>query len=127
MTRTTVAAAAVLRIEGLTKRYAGGEPVLEALDLRLGAGEYLAVMGESGAGKSTLLNLIAGLDQPDAGHVWFEGTDLTVLSDDERTRLRRMHMGFVFQAFHVLPYLSVLGNVTLPLDLLHVARAEREH
>src|SRR5690349_4642687 len=74
-------------------------------------------MGESGIGKSTLLNLIAGLDRPDSGEVLLDGIELSALDDDEATLLRRRHMGFVFQAFHVLPYLTVEQNVALPLEL----------
>lgn len=91
--------------------------MLHGIDLDLAPGEYIAVMGESGSGKSTLLNLVAGLDRQDAGSIVFDGQDLSALSDDQLTRLRRRHMGFVFQAFHVLPYLSVLQNVALPLAL----------
>ena len=93
--------------------------MLSGIDLSLSRGEYIAVMGESGVGKSTLLNLIAGLDRPDSGRVLFDGEVLSVLGDDDLTRLRRRCMGFVFQAFHVLPYLSVAQNVELPLALLH--------
>src|SRR5258708_14401529 len=82
-------------------------------------------MGESGVGKSTLLNLLAGLDQPDSGRVLLEGADLSTLDDDAITLLRRRAVGFVFQAFHVLPYLSVEQNVALPLDLLGVTEPER--
>jgi putative ABC transport system ATP-binding protein len=81
------------------------------------AGEFLAVRGESGIGKSTLLNLIAGLDRPDAGTVSVAGIALQGLDDDALTRLRRERIGFVFQAFHVLPYLTVAANVALPLAL----------
>ena len=94
--------------------------VLQDVDLQLSGGEYLAIMGESGVGKSTLLNLIAGLDRPDSGSVTLDGQDLAQLSDDALTRLRRSQMGFVFQAFHVLPYLSVYQNVALPLALLRM-------
>jgi putative ABC transport system ATP-binding protein len=81
-------------------------------------------MGESGAGKSTLLNLIAGLESPDSGSVHFDGADLGALSDDALTLLRRTQMGFVFQAFHVLPYLGVAQNVELPLALARVPQTE---
>jgi putative ABC transport system ATP-binding protein len=77
-------------------------------------------MGESGVGKSSLLNLVAGLDRPDEGSIRFDGTDLSTLDDDRLTELRRRNMGFVFQAFHVLPYLSAAQNVGLPLALLNV-------
>jgi putative ABC transport system ATP-binding protein len=110
----------VLIVRALSKTYEGPRRrvVLRNVDLELQPGEYVAVMGESGIGKSTLLNLVAGLDQPDSGSVTLEGQDLALLSDDARTRLRRSHMGFVFQAFHVLPYLTVFQNVALPLRLL---------
>jgi putative ABC transport system ATP-binding protein len=116
----------VLRLESLAKRFSPERPALfEGVDLELRQGEYLAVMGESGVGKSTLLNLLAGLDKPDGGHVFFEGTELSALDDDAATLLRRRAIGFVFQAFHVLPYLSVAQNVALPLDLLGVTEPER--
>jgi|SRR5450631_663687 putative ABC transport system ATP-binding protein len=117
---------AVLRLENLTKRYRRDRPpVFEDLNLDLRQGEYLAIMGESGAGKSTLLNLLAGLDKPDSGRVLLEGLDLSTMDDDATTLLRRRAVGFVFQAFHVLPYLTVEQNVALPLDLLGVASSER--
>jgi putative ABC transport system ATP-binding protein len=117
----------VLRLEGLSKRYrADRPPVFEGIELTLRAGEYLAIMGESGVGKSTLLNLLAGLDRPDSGRVTLEGIDLTQLDDDAATLLRRRRIGFVFQAFHVLPYLSVEQNVALPLELLGVPADERQ-
>jgi putative ABC transport system ATP-binding protein len=121
-----VAEPAVLRLENLTKRYRPDRPaVFEELNLELRAGEYLAIMGESGVGKSTLLNLLAGLDKPDSGRVLIEDTDLSTLGDDAITLLRRRSVGFVFQAFHVLPYLTVAQNVALPLELLRVAEPER--
>ncbi|HEY1327593.1 MAG TPA: ABC transporter ATP-binding protein [Casimicrobiaceae bacterium] len=91
--------------------------VLDGLSLRVARGEFLAVRGESGVGKSTLLNLIAGLDRPDSGSVVVDDVELGTLDDDGLTRLRRERIGFVFQAFHVLPYLSVAQNVALPLAL----------
>ncbi|HEU4653369.1 MAG TPA: ABC transporter ATP-binding protein [Steroidobacteraceae bacterium] len=91
--------------------------ILDGLSFHLNAGEYVAVMGESGSGKSTLLNLIAGLDTPDAGRIEFDRVDLGTLSDDGRTLLRRSHMGFVFQAFLLLPHLTVARNIALPLAL----------
>jgi putative ABC transport system ATP-binding protein len=117
----------LLVLDEITKRYRpDGAPVLNHLRLQSGDGEYLAIMGESGSGKSTLLNLIAGLDRPDSGRVLFEDTDLATLDDDAVTRWRRANIGFVFQAFHVLPYLTVLQNVALPLDLLGVREPQRQ-
>ena len=117
---------AVLRLENLTKRYDSSRPpIFEALNLELRQGEYLAIMGESGVGKSTLLNLLAGLDKPDSGRVLLEGVEVSALDDDATTLLRRRSVGFVFQAFHVLPYLTVEQNVALPLELLRVAEPER--
>jgi putative ABC transport system ATP-binding protein len=121
-----VAEPAVLRLENLTKRYRSDRPpVFEDLNLELGGGEYVAVMGESGVGKSTLLNLLAGLDRPDSGRVRLLGVEVSALDDDATTLLRRRAVGFVFQAFHVLPYLTVEQNIALPLELLGVAAAER--
>ena len=116
----------MLVLEQLSKTYQGARSrsVLCNVDLVLGSGEYIAVMGESGIGKSTLLNLIAGLDAPDAGSVRLDGVDLTGLDDDALTLLRRESMGFVFQAFHILPYLSLAQNVALPLILNRVAEAD---
>ncbi len=114
----------MLAIEGLTKRF-GPRPILADLDLLLAAGEYVAVVGESGAGKSTLLNLVAGLDRPDAGAIRIDKQDITTLDEDARTRLRRSRVGFVFQAFHILPHLTVAQNVELPLVLLGSGPAER--
>jgi putative ABC transport system ATP-binding protein len=87
------------------------------VSLTVQRGEYVAIVGESGVGKSTLLNLVAGLDVPDTGAVRLEATDLARLDDDARTLVRRARMGFVFQAFHLLPHLSVARNVALPLAL----------
>jgi len=119
--------APVLAIEGLVRRFAPDRPpVIQGLDFALGAGEYVAIMGESGVGKSTLLNLIAGLDRPDGGRIVLEGTDLAALDDEALTLTRRRRLGFVFQAFHVLPYLTVGQNVALPLELLGTDAATRD-
>ena len=107
----------VLHITGLRKTVPGGRQLFDGLDLRLQPGEIVAVMGESGAGKSSLLNVIAGLDLPDAGTIAIHGRELSTLDDDARTVLRRDHIGFVFQAFHILPHLSLAQNVALPLVL----------
>jgi putative ABC transport system ATP-binding protein len=116
----------IVRLENLSKRFSADRPaIFEGVDLTVRAGEYVAVMGESGVGKSTLLNLLAGLDRTDGGRVLLEGVDLATLNDDAATLLRRRAVGFVFQAFHVLPYLSVEQNVALPLDLLGVREPQR--
>ena len=114
---TQIPPAPVLQITGLRKTVPGGRMLFDGLDLRLQPGEIVAVMGESGAGKSSLLNLVAGLDLPDAGGIAVQGQDLANLDDDARTTLRRDHIGFVFQAFHILPHLSLAHNVALPLVL----------
>ncbi|HEV7576212.1 MAG TPA: ABC transporter ATP-binding protein [Caldimonas sp.] len=106
----------VLAIAGLAKRY-GASTVFADVDLVVAAGEFLAVVGESGVGKSTLLNCAAGLDGIDAGSVRIDGTDIHALGESAQAVFRRHHLGFVFQAFHVLPHLSVAANVGLPLLL----------
>jgi putative ABC transport system ATP-binding protein len=113
----------MLELDQLTKSY-GGRTVLAELSHVFKAGEFVAIMGESGVGKSTLLNLIAGLDTPDGGRVLIDGTPISNLDDDAATRLRRTRMGFIFQAFHVLPHLTLRQNVALPL-LLNKAPLER--
>lgn len=105
-----------LECRQLSKSY-GGRTVLGAIDLQLKAGDYVAIMGESGVGKSTLLNLIAGLDTPDGGSLSIDGVRLSELDDRQATLLRRQKLGFIFQAFHLLPHLTVAQNVALPLLL----------
>ena len=107
----------LLQLRDLAKRY-GATPVFANVSLDVAAGEFVAVVGESGVGKSTLLNCIAGLDTLASGHALFQGRDVTQLTEAEQALLRRAHLGFVFQAFHVLPHLSVARNVALPLLLL---------
>ena len=107
-----------LQIRDLAKRY-GETVVFRHVSLDVAPGEFVAIVGDSGVGKSTLLNCMAGLDSWDEGSVTLHGAVLATLSDDERALLRRRHVGFVFQAFHVLPHLDVAQNVALPLLLLN--------
>ena len=106
-----------LDIQQLAKHY-GDSPVFRNVSLSLAPGEFVAIVGESGVGKSTLLNCMVGLDSWDHGSVHLQGHNLGELNDEQRALLRRRHVGFVFQAFHVLPHLDVAQNVGLPLLLL---------
>ena len=113
-TATAVAVAA----RALTRRYGDGESAVDALrgvSLEVPAGQFTAVMGPSGSGKSTLMHLLAGLDRPTAGGVSVGGEDITAMGDRQLTKLRRKHIGFVFQSFNLLPTLTAEENVTLPL------------
>jgi len=107
---------ALLEVEALAKRY-GDVTVFERVSLALERGEFVAILGESGVGKSTLLNCVAALDRWDAGRIRLDGTDLGGLDERAQAHLRRTELGFVFQAFHVLPHLTVAQNVALPLLL----------
>jgi ABC-type sugar transport system ATPase subunit len=104
----------------VTRRYGEGETAVEALagvSLAVPAGELTAVMGPSGSGKSTLMHILAGLDRPTAGQVWIDGTNIAELGDTQLTKLRRRHVGFIFQFFNLLPMLTAEENVLLPLEL----------
>ena len=114
----------LLDVAGLAKRY-GDTPVFSGVDLQMERGEFVAILGESGVGKSTLLNCIAGLDSVSAGSVRIDGTEVTTLPEAAQALLRRERLGFVFQAFHVLPHLSVFHNVALPLLLQRKPDAAR--
>ena len=107
----------VLRLTSLAKVLPGGRRLFHDVALTLEAGEHVAIRGESGAGKSTLLNIVAGLENADSGEVRVAGSDLAGLNDGARTRLRRDAIGFVFQAFHILPHLDLVRNVAFPLIL----------
>jgi putative ABC transport system ATP-binding protein len=106
----------VLELRAISKAYVNRQ-VLSELSFTLAAGEYVAIMGDSGVGKSTLLNLIAGLDASDSGEIKLNGVALSGVDDETATILRRKHLGFIFQAFHVLPHLTLLQNISLPLLL----------
>jgi len=113
-------AAIQLECRGLTKALPSGErtlTILDDLDLAIGAGELVAILGPSGSGKSTLLGLLAGLDRPTSGSVLFEGRAIEGLSEDELALLRRAHIGFVFQSFQLLGNLTAFENVVMPLEL----------
>jgi len=109
----------MVELRSVAKSFRGPAPrrLFDNLSLAIAPREYVAIVGASGVGKSTLLNIIAGLEPVDAGHVVIDGVDCAVLDDETKTAFRRARMGFVFQAFHVLPYLSVAQNVALPLAL----------
>src|SRR5690606_33729689 len=121
---------AVITLQGVTKTYREGDrehAVLRGLDLTLEPGAFVVLLGRSGSGKSTLLNLISGIDLPSGGTIRYGDTDLTALSEQERTLFRRRHIGFVFQAFNLIPTLTVEENILLPLELAgRLGAAERE-
>jgi putative ABC transport system ATP-binding protein len=116
----------MLTIRGLSKTYGAADRrrVISGLDFDLPDDDFVAVMGESGIGKSTLLNLVAGLDVPDAGTIAIDDTVVSSLDDHARTLFRRKHIGFIFQAFHLLPRLTLAQNIALPLSLLGVDAGE---
>src|SRR6478672_9294308 len=119
----------IIELTGVTKTYVRGEEpltVLDGLDLKIPDGSYEALMGPSGSGKSTLLNLIAGLDRASKGKVLVAGSDLTNMSDGELAKFRARHIGFIFQSYNLMPVLTALENVELPLLLTKLSGAERK-
>ena len=118
----------VVWLEKVSKAYGNGQLfyALNGVELEVRRGERVAIMGPSGSGKSTMLNMICGLDVPTSGRVWVEGTDLSQLSDDQRTRLRREKVGMIFQSFNLISTMSAWENVALSMMFAGVARAERE-
>ena len=119
---------ALIELAGIERRFQLGDTTVNALagvDLRIDAGEYVAVMGPSGSGKSTLLNLLGLLDRPNAGSYRLEGRDVTTLTPDEQARVRSARIGFVFQSFHLVPRLTAAENIALPMTLAGIAPAER--
>ena len=118
----------MIELRGIRRTFVVGDQEVRALrdvDLAIGRGEYVSIMGPSGSGKSTLLNVLGLLDRPDAGTYRLEGRDVTALDDTEQARVRRERIGFVFQFFHLVSYLTAAENVELPLVLAGVAPAER--
>ena len=119
-----------MQAAGVWKLYASGTSTVEAVrgvDVTLKVGEMVAIMGPSGCGKTTLLNVLSGIDVPSAGEVFVNGKPLFVVSDNERTTMRSNYLGFIFQDFNLLPVLSAVENVELPLLLLGVAGCHRLH
>jgi putative ABC transport system ATP-binding protein len=117
---TAAATEIVVEARGLTRRYGSDDTAVDALrgvDLAIDRGRLTAVMGPSGSGKSTLMHILAGLDMPTTGDVFLDGTDITKLNDTELTKLRRRHIGFIFQFFNLLPMLNAEENVLLPLSI----------
>jgi putative ABC transport system ATP-binding protein len=116
----------VLKADKITKQVSSPEGMLTILaevDVSIAAGETVAIVGSSGAGKSTLLALLAGLDEPSSGGVWLNGSELTALDEDGRAAVRARHVGFVFQSFHLVPSLTAIENVMLPLELAGLPNA----
>lgn len=118
---------ALIELENVAKNYRMGQTVVRALKgvtLQINPGEFAAVWGPSGSGKTTLLNLIGAIDEPSSGRVKFEGKDLSALSDDRRSELRNRSFGFIFQTFNLIPVLSALENVMLPLQIMGLSNKE---
>ena len=119
----------MIRLENLHRYFQVGEQTVHALNgisITINKGEYVSVMGPSGSGKSTLLNVIALLDKPSSGHYLLNNQDVTQRSDDELAKVRREHIGFVFQFFHLIPRLSAAENIEMPMILAGIAVKERK-
>jgi len=120
----------MIRLQGISREFQVGDETVHALrdaDLELTSGDYYAIMGPSGSGKSTLLNILGLLDRPNAGEYWLDDISTTSLSEEERASVRRSKIGFVFQAFHLVPRLTAAENVELPMTLAGVDPAQRRH
>jgi len=112
--------AVIVKIENLLKTYTEGgrtRRVLDGVQADIYEGEFFVMLGKSGSGKSTLLNMLSGIDSPDGGRIWIDGTDITALNDTRQTLFRRRHIGMIFQFFNLIPTLTVLENITLPQEL----------
>ena len=121
--------AVIVKIQNLLKTYTEGgrtRRVLDGVDADIYEGEFFVMLGKSGSGKSTLLNMLSGIDSPDAGRIWIDGTDITGLNDTRQTLFRRRHIGMIFQFFNLIPTLTVLENITLPQELQGVSRQATE-
>ena len=118
----------LIRLQGITREFTVGTESIRALqdvNLEIERGEYISIIGSSGSGKSTLLNLVGLLDSPTSGQFWLDGVDMSAVDEQERARMRREKIGFVFQFFHLIPRLTAADNVALPLMLAGVPRAAR--
>lgn len=118
----------MIKLREICRSFIVGDETVRALDhltLDIARGEYISIMGASGSGKSTLLNMLGLLDEANSGSYQFDGQELTTLSEEKRARFRRENMGFIFQSFHLIPRLTALGNIELPLMLMGMAPAER--
>lgn len=128
--QTPTPAPAFVSIGNLSKDYAEGDKkrtIFKDMNLEIGRGEFVALLGQSGSGKSTLLNLLGGIDLPDAGTIRIEDRSLAALTESERTRFRRRHIGFVFQFFNLIPTLTVQENLLLPLELNGLTTEAEQH
>jgi putative ABC transport system ATP-binding protein len=118
----------MISLTGIERTFRVGDQMVHALadvDLEIAAGEYVSIMGPSGSGKSTLLNIVGLLDQPNAGTYALDGRDVTALSDEEKAHVRRDKIGFVFQSFHLVPRLTAIENVSIPMMLAGISADER--